>query len=948
MKYIFIILSLIGGMIPLGQQKIGLNNARIVWDYSLVEIPLGEIVDSYTEKVYPHLYSDETEIIATNAYFHRGINGTSESNIRTDRVVTYSIQYKIEYPEFGMMDQKTIIYSIVDLVAPRCEQLPSLSFALGSKAIDYKLGLIITDNYYVGDDISIIVEGTSSVNVNQIGTYSISYYYTDKSGNFGRTPATVTIYDDVSPNIELKKPLILEYGVPFTWINYFTIKDNYSSVPTVLVDDSLVKWNKIGRYLINLSATDESGNVSYSFNEIEIIDTSKPTLIEVKDPTIEVLTPNSLVNLESILILSISDNYDAVNDLVVTIESNSLNLDKIGTYDIVVKVVDTSLNELSKIIKVKVIDSIAPEVSLLREVVLELKTAKPYFQEYFQYTDNYNKLSELKIVIKVNINMDKVGFYQIELTVTDTSNNVFSGRYVVIVQDEEPPVIKQSKEIVITDFKYKDLMSFFSAVDNASKNILITIDYSRVDFTKLGEYILVVTAKDEVNNINVYNSTVTVVDNITPKLTLIPTVPEVNVFDPEVLANLRNYVFSYSDNYNIFTLDDIVVTHLIDMDRIGTYDIYYSLTDESGNKAEAKMKIKVVDRIKPIIYKMDDLIFLVDNEKPLFYPLFDITDNYNSPDELVIKYTEKVNMKTVGQYQLEVIATDTSGNKTTKSFMVTIVDNTPPEIIQLKEIVIIDFKKKDYTGYFSFYDNYSTKLVTIYNDSNVDYTTVGVYPFYIVTTDISGNYIELETEIYIVDSYPPVITLEKYLVNINSLGSTFDFIGNILLVSDNSSVISKYDCLIEETVDFSKVGSYEVIYSVSDLSGNYVSQSLIVIIDDQIRPTMYYEDYVSVKKGQAYDLDYGLEISDNNPNDFVKITHYPQSIDTQVEGNHLVTYILTDSRGNLTKYERTIKVQQENTINGEVLSIHIVTPVILSAGLVLFYFYKKRPKSKKK
>ena len=62
---------------------------------------------------------------------------------------------------------------------------------------------------------------------------------------------------------------------------------------------------------------------------------------------------------------------------------------------------------------------------------------------------------------------------------------------------------------------------------------------------------------------------------------------------------MKSYILSISDNFDTLSLDDVIITHDIDISRIGTYTVYYECVDSSLNSVRKTIKIDVVDFEKP-------------------------------------------------------------------------------------------------------------------------------------------------------------------------------------------------------------------------------------------------------------------------------------------------------------------------------------------------------------
>lgn len=121
---------------------------------------------------------------------------------------------------------------------------------------------------------------------------------------------------------------------------------------------------------------------------------------------------------------------------------------------------------------------------------------------------------------------------------------------------------------------------------------------SNVDSTKVGTYNVKYSLKTN-NRVFSKIRKINVVDNISPEITL------------KGANNLILYEGDYYnepgfiavDNYDGNITDNVVVTSNVE-DKVGEYEVNYSVLDSSGNKATATRKVKILDKekIKGVIY----------------------------------------------------------------------------------------------------------------------------------------------------------------------------------------------------------------------------------------------------------------------------------------------------------------------------------------------------------
>ncbi|MBE6123948.1 MAG: hypothetical protein E7184_00190 [Erysipelotrichaceae bacterium] len=164
--------------------------------------------------------------------------------------------------------------------------------------------------------------------------------------------------------------------------------------------------------------------------------------------------------------------------------------------------------------------------------------------------------------------------------------------------------------------------------------------------------------------------------------------------------------------------------------KLGTCTIVFSATDRSGNSSQVTINVIRVDTTDPIIngpatvsrYLSSDL-----NIEELLL-LFTVTDNADVGLTAVLVTDNYTSNKGVpGQYEVVVKATDSSGNETTKTTVVSVIDDIKPTISGINEWT------KAYNVTLTI-DSILSELT--YSDN---YYTVTTDDVYIVSDELTGN-----------------------------------------------------------------------------------------------------------------------------------------------------------------------------------------------------------------
>ena len=396
--------------------------------------------------------------------------------------------------------------------------------------------------------------------------------------------------------------------------------------------------------------------------------------------------------------------------------------------------------------------------------------------------------------------------------------------------------------------------------------------------------------------------TINVVDEIKPEMTYIPTyIIDVYGEPPDFYEHLQ-----YKDNYDqVEDLDVEVDDRAINFNQIGTYDVIYYITDTSGNTETYVKQIKIIDRIKPQIELIKPIILDVHTLLDIT-TFIKITDNY----DLNVNYTvigDEVPFDRLGYHEITVLAVDKSRNQTIESFVIEIVDRTPPELILVsypKIIPVYDiFDERDcYEYVLSVSDNYDdVDINDIRLSFDVDPNRVGKYKIYYSISDQSGNETQKTLEVEVKDLIGPNIKISESLIF--EVFSAHPILNHYISVDDNYCDVSLLDIDVDSNINMNQIGIYELNITALDCFKNKTTLHTTVEIIDLIPPEITQVSEIVLteftKKDLSiyfnaidlYDLDNTKMILDDSHIDYEKIGAYELIIYAYDQSNNESYYI---------------------------------------------------------
>ena len=135
---------------------------------------------------------------------------------------------------------------------------------------------------------------------------------------------------------------------------------------------------------------------------------------------------------------------------------------------------------------------------------------------------------------------------------------------------------------------------------------------------------------------------------------------------------------------------------------------------------------------------------------------------------------------------------------------------------------------------------------------------------------------------------------------------------NSIYEDEGFNAYDEYDGDLTNKVNVQQLED-EIIYEVSDSSGNKEKVHRLLIREDKEAPsiTLKGSGTTYIRYGNTYN-EYGYEVSDNC--DLEPKVEISGDVDTSKEGTYTLTYTVTDSSGNVTTIERKIIVYVDNRI----------------------------------
>lgn len=288
-------------------------------------------------------------------------------------------------------------------------------------------------------------------------------------------------------------------------------------------------------------------------------------------------------------------------------------------------------------------------------------------------------------------NEDVLGDHEVDFTVEDSSGNSTTMTIIFRVVDVVDPIINLVGGTVYVEYPSTFNEPGYSVTDNFDTDLSVSVSGSVTNDT-LGNYTLYYNATDSSGNSATQRTRLVVVQDTTSPVQTLSGPSNVYV---EFGDNFTDSGATWTDAYD--GSGSSVVTGSVNVGVLGTYNLYYNITDSNGNVATQLTRTVVVrDTTAPGFVGETDYTFNTGNPFALSVILDNITasDIYDGDvtSSISIKsdnYTGNESIKGVYTVVLEV--EDSQMLNSEYTITITVIDNTPPEFSTSANLYTLDY-----------------------------------------------------------------------------------------------------------------------------------------------------------------------------------------------------------------------------------------------------------------
>ena len=211
--------------------------------------------------------------------------------------------------------------------------------------------------------------------------------------------------------------------------------------------------------------------------------------------------------------------------------------------------------------------------------------------------------------------------------------------------------------------------------------------------------------------------------------------------------------------------------------------------------------------------------------------------------------------------------------------------------------------------------------VTVQYEKRTDLTEDGSYLLKLILTDEGGNTADYEVVLTVFsDNGKPQLAGVKPIFTY--IGTEPDYLEGVTAMDDQDMDLQ---ILVNTNqVNLNAVGTYDIMYSVTDAAGNTTAvPSTVTVTDDNTAPTIQGVHDISLYLGSTVSYRKGVVVTDDKDT-APKLEVDSSQVDLSNPGTYPLVYTARDMTGNETRVEVTVTVAEkpatfvdEQTINAE-------------------------------
>ncbi|MEE2601194.1 MAG: HYR domain-containing protein [Thermoproteota archaeon] len=694
-----------------------------------------------------------------------------------------------------------------------------------------------------------------------------------------------TVVDTTKPVLIAPTDLVVEATGSFMLVDIGKAAANDENGIQLLVNNAPHVF-PLGYTTVIWTAIDNSGNTESATQVIHVLDTTSPVIVPIPDIVAEAVVP-----LDNIVELQAPSAADTFGDVVIT--SDAPEFFPIGETVVTWTATDLAGNVSNFVQKVTITDTIIPILRAPEDIVIEATSLNQNEINLGEATVSDN--GEIVSMINDASQFFAIGDTIVTWSVADASGNVSNDTQLVSVVDTTAPEVLPLEDVIVEAISINEnIVSLVNPYISDIQEVIIYKDAPEL-FT-IGETSVTWIVTDASGNHSVSTQTVSIIDTTIPDFT----VPE----DLTIEATSLEATFVEIGQAQAEDITGIssIANNAPETFPLGSTVVSWSATDNYGNTVADDQTITVVDTTAPTIIAEQDIV--VEAVDPIMNHI-----ELNTPDAADNVGIESIvndssDTFSIGSTVVTWTVTDTYGNNSQATQVVTVVDTTAPEVSIPSDIVA------EAVGI----SNNSVELgiataVDIMGVVSISNNAPGFYPIGETTItwtaiDLAGNSATATQTVTIVDTTAPSISApDSVTVEATSVSSN-----TVELSNPISNDLIDIPIISNNAPGFYPIGETTITWTAIDLAGNSATATQTVTIVDTTAPELTIPDQVVIS---AFSLEEQVQVGTGTAFDLTDSvpTIVNDAPETFPLGDTIVTWNAYDKFGNTAVSQQVISVQ---------------------------------------
>ena len=690
--------------------------------------------------------------------------------------------------------------------------------------------------------------------------------------------------------------------------------DNGSSdncgIETKSLSQTVFSCADLGLNNLTFSVADTSGNTASSGVALFVLDTIKP----------QALAQNFTVYLDgdgadTITLAQIdTGSFDNCSIDSSYITETIFNCNSVGTDTIHLIVIDTWGNRDTANSIITIADTLKPVPVLTADTLYLNANGNANLTVNQINNGSYDNCGLSNISIsQSSFDCTDIGVNNVVVTLDDVNGNSKDTTIAITVLDTiSPDPVAQNISVYLNNTGTATIAA--AQIENGSSdNCSIdtySLDISAFDCTDVGNNTVVLSVTDQSGNVGTASAVVQVLDTLSPL---------VSTNNLTLYLNAGGAASTTTAQVDNGTADNCAIQQLslsktnFNCSDVGNNTVVFTALDVNGNSSTENVTIQVLDTISPTINAQNITLYLnASGSASTSVAAVDLgsSDNCNIASSSLSQ--TNFDCTEVGSNLTQLSFTDASGNTTSTTIDITVVDSIKPQLATQNVTVYLD-NNGDASVTANQIDNGTSDncgidLLSI--DQNVfDCSHIGSNTINFTALDVNGNTASKTVTVTVLDTVAPQVLVTPDTLYLDATGNATLTVASINNgSSDNCGITS----LALSSTDFNcnNIGPNLITLTATDGSGNVTAQSTTVTILDTLSPQVITQN-ISLSLNNSGNASLTAAQIDNGSSDNCNIlsrTIDLSSFDCSDLGTNTVTLTVQDVNGNTATETATVTI----------------------------------------